>query len=296
MTKQRTECTLCGGATDGTPSGIKRHNRTARHQSAVPMTNAGSPEQIAAQAKYGNGDEPEQELTVVNDTIVGVAYDEHNYPVAVEPTVARLVIPEEFTSDDEQQGRYLRRSELQKAIAGAEKRIKHADAAIRWRETRAPHLVPKYEEAKTKEQEQVALWTEEVEQVSAAIAQWEEDRAAVVRDFWAGIEAEVEEMFSSSDLPLIITQYRGSFEVELGTGKVLTNKEGVEYPERLFGYGIHVSAPDRRWNDTITPAKVGWSSFSEKSVADARLAHRMHAVGIAIADYLDERVGFAPKD
>src|SRR4030095_3055070 len=57
MAKQPTKCTVCGGSTDGTPSGIKKHEATTKHALAARLASKVSPLRKALDAQADGADD-----------------------------------------------------------------------------------------------------------------------------------------------------------------------------------------------------------------------------------------------
>lgn len=301
MGKIKTTCE-CGGSYDGTPSGLKRHEASAAHrQFLTEAVFVGTNEAIAESA---NGGRPFAELAAEQDAITAAATAVLTSPefrasadamvaaaeaVDVEPITA----PDPYAPIPELSEAYTRQHDVKAAIASANKSLKEAEAGLRWRQKHNAdnaELIAKWNEKVNRLVEQINLWDRELGTIALTIETARAARLDESRTFWDRIGAEVEEQFVApvQDAALRFggNEYLTLF---LTTGKVLTNRDGDEYPEERFGFDVTIKGPATNLGSGEA-ATLNWGSIGQMTADTARDMLRLHTLAVEITDYLNKRI------
>lgn len=139
MAKNPTKCDVCGGSTDGTPSGIKKHEATSKHQLAKrtagfvgeSMKAEGAPKGAAIPTGTDSKGEPDaDDLRVLKVTL---------FDSAEEMERALAASPSAFTEADEV---------LSDIIAHRSRELDRRNADLKWRVANRPAEAPGYEAEK----------------------------------------------------------------------------------------------------------------------------------------------------
>lgn len=176
------------------------------------------------------------------------------------------------------------------------------EKGLRWRETRAPHLVPKWQQLIDDEMELITFAESEVAPLKIELEEIQRARSEGIAAFWSRVDQKIRPQVAgrseNSDLYIRATG-KGGYRVDLATGKVIEGPHG-DYPETVFGYEATVNGPDQAFGLDLThgwkPATVRWGSYSGmETVADARRMMHVYEAAAELAVITNDLLGLGEE-
>lgn len=283
------EACICGGRTDGTPSGIKRHEATAKH--------AGY---IVSCAELGISPATGQMLDAIDTANLDAA-------AALAETPAITLPVMDYSAQTEI---WLQQRAINAELATVQAERKRRNADLQWRVNRpeqyTAEAIAKYAEKVRRldqsisdlEQDVANLGDKEDAIRQAQHAEFEAGWVAVTEHVLAGYAGSVErigdrEMFNAWMLDgniMVKQQGEGDFEIALHSGE-WGEYEGHAYPKEEFGYSGRISAPRSyriRADEEKAPFTLSFGSYSgNKTSETARQMIRVMGVTIWLLDALN---------
>lgn len=261
MAKQSNPCP-CGGSYDGTPSGIKKHEATARHQALVQREAARLDDNAAREAgeRYENTDPAD------------------DFPWTRNEDGTFNSIPE-YDAQGEEIRAFVHT--LRREQGEAEDQLERREADLRWRRKHMPDKADEYEAKK------VAPLSEKIERLEGEIKGYDEILKAQrdaslepVRKWAEAMEQEVKARFGDRGYVLDFDHYS-----EWSGGRVNVYLEGDKYHDTSVSFGDVERFSDKTF--TFRPVTISQTGSGAQTVEDKRAWLARDNFALEIAEFIE---------